>query len=746
MKFEQLVNEVSKETEKEIKSAVTGKEGVFGGLEKGLQKAKTKWEPYLPTDIQKDWETRKERIAKGIKGQAPENPLSDPTLDVSVKPDVPPPMIGITEKEYDNYRQLSYVQFLEAMNVNYNSKTTLVVFGEPGIGKSAGVVHFCQAMAAKKGKTFVFWNSSKPEVMEEVFRNPEKYFVLVDIRTAQMEPPDIVGIPDISDTSKWLKTKQTQWIWVLTRPNMDGVLFFDEINQAKEEVQNALYQVILDRVIFDKKLAGDVGIFGAGNIGEYWIPSGGEELKGGLAARPSQAILIIQPQEWFDWAEEVEINPLILEFIRSNPEQYFYKRPTAPKYKYPSPRSFEQLTDAMEQINLRYQKEGDKMNWLNEVHKHAQMLCGNAWAQEFRVFLISMKSFNWEEIVKDPAKYTDREKIKMSTTEIWAFLAFLREKVTTIVRQAKPGAAEIPPKSKKMFEEVVHVLSNSNPEWTIVLYNIIKRMNVDWIRTFLAMAISGNYDPKIKQEFNTKLKPQVETMIAAATSKAGGETKYVTTTPTPTQTTETDPYKAADEMIKGIETESRNIELDLARIIYKKSRFNTPLLTEEEKSIIGKHPLYALLYAVNSKKGPFMEGENAIYSVVEYANAYEHYFGKNIKGMNKKFNTLTEEIEYVYTTEATIPLANPNIGEGTPIRDAIMSTMDTIEDKYNIDWSTVTPEQLDYLNQRLPEILVLTRSKINASRATQMEKEMMIQQLVKIEDLLSLFVTFTCRF
>jgi len=55
-------------------------------------------------------------------------------------------------------------------------------------------------------------------------------------------------------------------------------LFFDEINQGSRDIINAMYAVILDSVIFDKKIASGVAIVAAGNLIQHDPISANEPL------------------------------------------------------------------------------------------------------------------------------------------------------------------------------------------------------------------------------------------------------------------------------------------------------------------------------------------------------------------------------------------------------------------------------------------------------------------------------------
>lgn len=101
----------------------------------------------------------------------------------------------------------------------------------------------------------------------------------IDLRLGQLELDDIKGVPSdvearilaLEGGVEKIKAAKTLWLpppWITTRGL--GVLFFDEINQAREYIQAAAYQIILDRRISTgHTLSPTVMVVAAGNQPEY---------------------------------------------------------------------------------------------------------------------------------------------------------------------------------------------------------------------------------------------------------------------------------------------------------------------------------------------------------------------------------------------------------------------------------------------------------------------------------------------
>ncbi len=90
--------------------------------------------------------------------------------------------------------------------------------------------------------------------------------IFEDIRLSMLDNTDIKGLFKIEgNTTVWCPPKS---IMQFTEPNVKGILFFDEINLANEDVQSAFYRVLLDREIEGHKISDGVIIVAAGNTSD----------------------------------------------------------------------------------------------------------------------------------------------------------------------------------------------------------------------------------------------------------------------------------------------------------------------------------------------------------------------------------------------------------------------------------------------------------------------------------------------
>lgn len=184
------------------------------------------------------------------------------------------------------------------------------VWGAPGIGKSALVAQFADAIGLP----------------------------CVSLLGSQLAAEDLVGVPQIVDECSVFRPPRQ-----IARKD-PYVLFLDELNACSHEVQKAFYSLIHER-----------------RIGEYALPAGSVVLGAGNRARdaaivkPMSSALInrmvhvhLRPshRDWLEWASAAGIHPWITEYIALRPDHLFS---APPKHEEPfsTPRSWHMLSDAL---------------------------------------------------------------------------------------------------------------------------------------------------------------------------------------------------------------------------------------------------------------------------------------------------------------------------------------------------------------------------------------------------------------
>jgi hypothetical protein len=104
----------------------------------------------------------------------------------------------------------------------FKTNISVMVHGLHGIGKSQAIKQY----AEENGMEFI------------------------DRRLSQMESGDLLGLPDVKDGTTRFITPS----WLPQDKNSKGVLFLDEINRARRDVLQGVFQLVLDRQLGDYRL------------------------------------------------------------------------------------------------------------------------------------------------------------------------------------------------------------------------------------------------------------------------------------------------------------------------------------------------------------------------------------------------------------------------------------------------------------------------------------------------------------
>ena len=224
--------------------------------------------------------------------------------------------------------QHNIVSSEEAINIIKTSVQTLLnkpeladclppicMHGAPGVGKSA----ICKGIAEELNIGFV------------------------DVRLAQMERCDLLGVPVVEKgVTKW----NVPDFW----PKADkkgGILFFDELTSASPDCQVAAYSVILDRKIpnTDYVLPNNWFIVAAGN--RKTDRAVVKAMSSALANRFLHIEVEANAEDWNMWAVAHDIHPSVTGFIKFRPDKLFDMDPTKNDLEqaFPTPRAWEKVAN-----------------------------------------------------------------------------------------------------------------------------------------------------------------------------------------------------------------------------------------------------------------------------------------------------------------------------------------------------------------------------------------------------------------
>ncbi len=284
-----------------------------------------------------------------------------------------------------NHKELSQI-----IHKSYNKKIPLFVYGGFGIGKSTVVSETAREIAEEKGKEFVRWNQVSKERKNEMLENPQDYFVLMDIRLAQLDPSDLKGIPNLEQNGA-VEWKPPLWVYFASKENADGVIFFDESNLAPPSVQSAFYQVVHDREVGSYSISENIGMVSAGNRLED--QSNVYDMSEALKDRYLE-IELVPPsiEDWTDWAMENGIDSRIISYLQFK-RPHIHKPQMDSENKSTTPRGWERLSDMIEDVED-----------IETVRKLAGSSIGEGVATEFRSFIKLKQEIDLDKFKNNPER------------------------------------------------------------------------------------------------------------------------------------------------------------------------------------------------------------------------------------------------------------------------------------------------------------------------------------------------------
>lgn len=161
---------------------------------------------------------------------------------------------------------------------------------------------------------------------------------VIDLRLAQCDPTDLAGFPTVNG-------KKADYLPMAHFP-IEGdeipkgysgwLLFLDEMTSAPPAIQSAAYKLILDRMVGSHHLHKNVAIVGAGNLETDNAIV--QPMSTALQSRLAHMELVVDPQEWTNWAAENGIDHRISDYIKFKPGQLFTFSPDHTDKTYACPR------------------------------------------------------------------------------------------------------------------------------------------------------------------------------------------------------------------------------------------------------------------------------------------------------------------------------------------------------------------------------------------------------------------------
>lgn len=190
------------------------------------------------------------------------------------------------------------------------ARVPLMIWGPPGVGKSAAVRSISQSQSIG----------------------------LIDVRASQTDPVDWRGVPSVDSGITRFNPPS-----FLPREGR-GILFLDELSAAAHAVQVAIYQLLLDRSLGDYHLPDGWHVIGAGNRAEDRAVS--TRMSSALANRLVHLTMSVDVDVWLNWFWDNPLSDLVETvgfFISFRRELLHAFDPSSKDLAFPTPRSWEMV-------------------------------------------------------------------------------------------------------------------------------------------------------------------------------------------------------------------------------------------------------------------------------------------------------------------------------------------------------------------------------------------------------------------
>lgn len=205
----------------------------------------------------------------------------------------------------------------------------LYIWGPPGVGKSS-IVH--QAAAALG-------------------------MGMIDLRAVLLDPVDLRGLPYVNTVQDGVRLAgwappdflPLEGVKVPGRPEK-GIIFADELAQAVPLVQAGFLQGILDHAFGSVKLDRNWVWVAASNRQED--RAGAHRLISPMLNRFIHVDLELNNEDWQAWAVNAGISPEVRSYINFKPESLFDFDPTRNQRAFPTPRSWEFVSQILDSTPL----------------------------------------------------------------------------------------------------------------------------------------------------------------------------------------------------------------------------------------------------------------------------------------------------------------------------------------------------------------------------------------------------------
>jgi len=202
-----------------------------------------------------------------------------------------------------------------------SSKISVLIVGEDnidyGIGKSAIIYQYAKIRAEEEKREFVVWHELTEKEKHEILKNPERYYVLVDIKGSLIRPEKL-ELPILKRNGDGeVVWEYPSFLKLFSNEKSAGLLFLDEINTVEEDLQTMFYELLYQRKIGELPIKGKVFIVACGNLPSTSLIAKAitpQIINRCAFLRPSHLGLGTL-ESWIQWAKTNDIDERVIAFV-----------------------------------------------------------------------------------------------------------------------------------------------------------------------------------------------------------------------------------------------------------------------------------------------------------------------------------------------------------------------------------------------------------------------------------------------
>jgi hypothetical protein len=179
----------------------------------------------------------------------------------------------------------------------------------------------------------------KSQVIYQIAK--EHNLKVIDLRLSQCDPTDLAGFPTIEGgKADYVPMKHFPIQGDAVPAGFSGwMLFLDEATSAPPAIQAAAYKLILDRQVGSHQLHDRVAIVAAGNLETDNAIV--QPMSTALQSRLVHMELMVDANEWVEWASANDIDHRITDYVKFKPGQLYTFTPDHTDKTYACPRTWE---------------------------------------------------------------------------------------------------------------------------------------------------------------------------------------------------------------------------------------------------------------------------------------------------------------------------------------------------------------------------------------------------------------------